>query len=127
MAVALETGLKTTIVNNAAITALIGTRCYPLILPQAPMLPAITYQRISAPSTRMFGDRAFTTSRYRIVSWDSSLLAASNVGDAVIVLFDDYVGAMNGVNVSGTVLNDLSLYDPETARYAYVVDVELWY
>ena len=127
MALTLEMGLKSVITGNAPIAALISGRCYPMHLPQSPTLPAITYRRISAPPSRVFGDRAFTTARYQITAWAATIIGAQTLGDALIVLFDDFVGTMSTVNVSGTVLNDIPLFDDETTRAAYVVDVELWY
>ena len=127
MAVTLDTGLKATLVGDVSIAALISTRCYPMQLPQEPTLPSLTYRRISAPNGREFGDRAFTQARYQITAWDDTYLSAETLGDLVISLLDDYSGTMNGLHVSATVLNDIPLYDEESGRHAYVVDVELWH
>jgi len=42
-----EQTLYSTLKNDAGVSALVGTRIYPLLLPQNPTYPAITYQRIS--------------------------------------------------------------------------------
>jgi len=42
-----ETLLITALEGDAAVTTHVGTRIYPLVLPQKPTLPAITFQRVS--------------------------------------------------------------------------------
>ena len=42
-----ETLLISALEGDAAVTTHVGTRIYPLVLPQKPTLPAITFQRVS--------------------------------------------------------------------------------
>ena len=54
----------------AGLTALISTKVYPLIIPQAVERPAIAYQRISDPPEHAMGtDAAIYHPRYQINCW----------------------------------------------------------
>lgn len=44
----MENDLRTLVLSDAAVADLVGERLHPLVMPQAPTLPAITYQVISS-------------------------------------------------------------------------------
>ena len=91
----LETGLYTALTEDSGISALVGTRIYPEIMPQGVTYPAISYQRVSTVRTTMLsGVDDFTEARIIIDCWDSSYSGAKALAAAV-------KSAIDGVTVLG--------------------------
>lgn len=103
--------------NNAAVSALVSNRVYPLLLPQRWTLPAITYQRVS-------GDRAANYSgasgrarpRFQIDCWADDYDGAKDLADKVRLCLDGYKGDINtetdvgGIHLEG----DRDIYEDNT-------------
>ena len=92
----LETGLYTALTGDAGVSALVGTRIYPEIMPQGVTYPAISYQRISTTRTNMLsGVDDFTQVRVQVDCWDDSYSGVKALSAAV-------KSAIDGVTALGT-------------------------
>jgi hypothetical protein len=99
--------LQSRLANDEDVEALVSTRVYPLILPQKPVYPAISYQRISSTGTQHAGT--------------SYALAA-----AVKVCLEEWHEVDETPGVSwARVVNELDDYDDESKTYRIIVDVIL--
>lgn len=77
----LETALYSHLSGDAALSALVGTRIYPVILPQQPVLPAVTYQRIGAVREQTIARNVpGTMPRYQFSVWTQELDGGSQAG-----------------------------------------------
>lgn len=116
---------RTFLLANAPLAALIGTRIYPLQLPQTPTLPAITQQVISdVYELAQYGTSGYPTARVQYDCWGATYLSARAVAAALRVAIDGYYGAMGGTNVwAARVGNMIDLLDAETKRFRTMVDV----
>lgn len=99
----IETAIFTLLSTTAAVTALVGNKIYPVVLPNdfpASELPAVTYQTVSA-STDMNLDRsALETKRIDINVFAARYLDAKNVQAAIADVLTGFSGELsNGVNV----------------------------
>ena len=112
---------------DATLAALVGNRIYPLVRPQNAALPAITYQRISAPRTASHsGDSGLTNPRYQFNCWASTYREARQIAERLVTVFHGQRGMMPGIQ-AGFVDNDLDDYTSDVREYRAIVDVLLWY
>lgn len=91
-----EAGLRLLILGDATVATLLGDRAYPVVLPQAPTLPAVTYQRIGG-GIRVgshAGDSGLTQARIQLDCWASSYLAAKELAAAVRRALQRYARAL---------------------------------
>ena len=89
----IETHIYSALSSSQAITDIAGTNIFPLVLPDSPTLPAITYQIISAMARPTFNTSGMTRYRVQIDCWSSQAqgyAAASALRDAVIATLNGY-------------------------------------
>lgn len=101
-----------------------GDRIYPLILPQSPTYPAITYQSISNIGHH---DIPFDYPRIQITAWSPSLLEAKQLAEEVQAALQRYKGVADGYNIKQIVKMDSpgDLYDRDADEYGlYYVPVD---
>lgn len=106
-----------------AAVPLVANRCYPLLLPQNPTLPAITFQKVSNVREQALpGDSALQHPRYQFSCWALTYGAAWAVAEQVRL-------AMQGLTAAGGGYyeNAVDLYDPETGWYQVAVDMTVWH
>ena len=116
---------RTFLIANAGLTALIGTRIYPSVLPQTPTLPAVVYQTISDVREMLHdGPQGLPVARIQYDCWGVSYTSARNTANALRTAADGYRGAMGASAVGfASVLNMIDTYEPVTQRYRTLVDV----
>jgi len=91
--VTIEQGLVAELLADAGVSALVGTRVHPHVIPQDGELPAITYQRISSQrEMQMDGPLSLIRVRMQVDCWSSSYSGAKSLADAVR-------SALNGVGI----------------------------
>ena len=118
--------IPSTLNSDATLAALVGLRIYPLVRPQNATLPAITYQRISAPRTTSHsGDSNLSNPRYQFNCWSYSYLEARSMAERLVAIFNGKRGMMPGVQAS-FIDNDQDDYTPDVQEYRVMVDVLLW-
>lgn len=120
----LLTALRTYVLADAMVTALVGVRMYPRRLPQGPTLPAIAYQRIDTRREHdMDGPDGLPRARVQLSIWAASVAAAEELAAAVRGRLDGYKGAWGSVTVGSCLcVGERDLDDPETGRNAVVQD-----
>lgn len=118
----IESSLYARLTAHAGVSALVGTRIYPLLMPQTPVLPAITYQRISAEHIASIGGHSgLENPRIQIdiwaLSYNTSKALAAQVRAALTESMDGFAALL---------LTDLDDYEPETRIYRCSLDFSLW-
>lgn len=121
----IESELFEILTEDAEIGALIGTRCYPLVLPQNPTLPALVYQELRTDARAAAdGDTGKRESKFQLGYWAGSF-SAIKVGKGVLVQrLSGYAGGtVNRIEV-GAMRDD---YDPETNWWRQIIEIGvLW-
>ncbi len=121
---AIEDGLRTHLIADAPVTALVVARVYPLKLPQSPTYPALTYEIISdIPYRGLDGDHDKERIRVRVHCWSATYAGATDLARKVRTALSDFKGLMGTVEVSSTKFeswNDIFEDVPEV--YRRVVD-----
>jgi hypothetical protein len=121
-----EAALFNYLKGYAGLAALVGTRIYPLIMPQNPTLPAVTYQKISGVVDYVMDGTSIKRPRIQVDAWAKSYASARAVAEQVKAAFDRYTGTMGGVGgvqVIGTwIENETDLFEPDTGLYRVSLD-----
>ena len=120
----IEQTLVAYLVTVPALTALVSSRVYPLVLPQNAALPAIAYQRISGPREHSHsGPSGLAHPRIQLACWAATYAEAKAVAAAL----------RQGIDGNRTfcqacfVESDIDDYEPETKLWRVIVDAVVWH
>ncbi len=118
---ALAEDIYSTLSGDAAVSALVSTRIYPLKMPQNPVMPAITYRRVSgARISSIDGITQTDNPRYQVDVWGSSY-------DSVRSVVEPVIQAMDGsATFKAVMITDLDFYEDDTTLYRAAVDFSIW-
>lgn len=99
----IETALRDALLADATVGALVGgKRVYPVVLPQAPVYPAISYQMISGQSHYgLSGPSRLASPRVQVDCYAESFDAVMDLRSAVIACLGGYRAVISGVTVHG--------------------------
>lgn len=132
----IEDALYTRLSGYSALSALVGTRIGPLLLPQNQTFPAVTYQRIGdSERVRASGaDPGIVATRFRFSCWGDGKDGADGYGDSKSVAAQ-VRAALNryGATVGGVVIDQIFIegeyddYEPTTEIYRTIVEVLVWH
>jgi hypothetical protein len=126
-----EVTLQRIIINASAISAFIGSRLYPNIVPQKAPNPAMTYQQISGPRGHMMsGPIGLTKARYQINCWAASYSEAKGLAEVVRLTLNGYtsVGVIKMIRLADE--GDLPKTIPgldQLTRYGKRLDFNIWF
>jgi len=91
----IEPALRSELINNAAVAAMVGTRVYPMHLPQGYTLPAISYQMISAPRAwSTTGPVGQVQARVQVDCWAETYDGAKSLSNGVRLALDNFRGTL---------------------------------
>ncbi len=121
----LSTQMYSLLSGSTSVTSQVGTRIYPVTLPQDVRLPAIRYDLISnIREWAMTEDTGDVTARVQITSWGRTPDEAENVSEGVRTAVQRVITA-GGLECF--LENELLDYDSETSTYAHSLDVIVHY
>ena len=109
-----------------ATAALIATRCYPVLLPQEPTLPAVTYDVRNSNTNE--GQVFFTQVVVQVNCWAVTYAGVVPVSEAVKAALRQYTkkeGTPPAL-ISMNDENEADLYDPETGLHGRSVEFMAW-
>jgi hypothetical protein len=86
--------IRSILLNNAAVTALVGSRVYVLELPDTCTFPAISIHKISDPYSRIKG-----SPRIQVSAWGEDLLITKQISTAVETALDGYAGTLGNIAI----------------------------
>lgn len=111
---------------NASTAA--GSRIYPLMLPQNPTYPAVTFQQISAIATHAMGqDGPITRIRMQVNSWGSTYATARSLAGEVEALLKRFRGTAAGIVILDVLLdNELETFESDTQTRRVVQDYSVF-
>jgi hypothetical protein len=135
MSIDIEQALTAKLINTAAISTLVSTRCHPLRLPDTAALPAIVYTEVSAPTYATHDEsssNALTRARYQIDAWATTYAGAVALGLAIWTALEGFSGIVTSGADTFTIQSCLrsdkrTNNDAETALYWVSQDFILFY
>lgn len=121
--------LRTFLLADGDISSTVGTRVYPVQLPQNPTLPAIRYNVISSqnyPTTP--GTKGLRRPRVQIDAYATTYSAAVQLADYIEARLDSYRGAAGTTSIQGAFLvNGEDFFDSNQKAYAVSRDYFVWF
>ena len=111
------------------VTALIGARCYPLVVPQDAAMPAIAYQRISgSPRRSHSGFSGLSETRFQLTCEADTYAQAKALAQAVRHCWESFAGTVAGIAIGGAfVENESDGYSEEVPAPVVRIDVSIWH
>lgn len=125
----LETVLQTRLTGYAGLAALVGTRVYPIKLPQTPTMPAVSYQRIDGPrESGIASEHGMAHPRIQVDSWASTYGGAKAVAEQVRTALERWSDATTTpVVLDSFIEGDTDLYESEVELYRVSMDFVIWH
>lgn len=127
----LEQALSAHLRAHTGLTALVGDRIYPLVLPQGCAMPAITYSRVSGTKQRMLTEPGPRRTRMQISCWGARYADPKALVAQVSAALQDFQGVLGGPGgievLDADVLDNPDLYEEEALTYHVPVDVMILY
>lgn len=97
--------LNTYLNAQSSITSIVSTRIYPVILPQKPTYPAITYRDDDHDVDETFaGQSGPTDSIYSIDAWATTYAGTTTLGNAIRTALVNTAEAFGGINIHKCIL-----------------------
>ena len=121
----IESILRSVLVADPAVAALVGTRAYQTALPREPTFPAITYQMVSRVQDSLTGIvQARMQYTYLATTWKG----AADLADAVRCCLHGYRGVRDGARIEEIqYAGQHDDYDETTGIYWIPVDMIVTY
>lgn len=128
----IEEALMSYLLGYSSLNALVSNRIYFLKLPQAPVLPAIVLQKISAPRIHGFSADTGATTRIQATAWATTYSGVSAVFEQLRASLQNYMnqtmGGAGGLSVKNVELDDENdAYEDDTGRYGKIADFLIWH
>jgi len=102
----------------------VASRIYPMVLPQEPEFPSLTYQHISAPREYSHDGAGLVNPRYQFDCWSDDHDEALAVA-AELVAISKLAGPFFAQ--AAFIENESGHYEPETGYYRIIVEALLWH
>jgi hypothetical protein len=119
----IEEALRTILLADPTLYALVGTRIYPVQLPLDCTLPALSYFQVSEPFNRITG-----TPRFQIDIFSNDYSQVKQIKAAVENALNGYSGTVSDHNIEIIVpLSSFDSYDSETGVYHIPYDFKIIY
>ena len=129
----IEEALVALLEADAGVSALVGNRIYPIVIPDGASLPAIAYQRISGPRAEtMDGPSGLAWPRFQITSVAETVSEAIALANAVRHALDGYSGTVLGVVIDSIlILNESTAFNTSVAdegeSWLVMQDFRVWH
>ena len=119
----LETELVTRLNADGTVSGEVGTRIYPVKLPQDPTYPAITYNRVSGVRLHdLDGTAGRATPRLSINSWAATYAGCQTLAAAVRASLDGFNGTLTTIKCVISLENEIDLFEQDVSIYRILQD-----
>lgn len=110
-------------------SGLVGSRVYPLKIPQEQVLPAIAYQRIDTPRVKSHsGPSGLAAPRFQLTIQCTTYESMSAVARGVRERLNGFTGMMGTTEVQSTFVVNENEFDTEANKYFISrLDVVIWH
>lgn len=116
----IETAVKAALSAAPAVSAIVGSKIFPMVATEGEVVPYIVYQ-VSA-STRegaMNGPGSLRNARMQLDCYAATYSAAKALGAAVRA-------ALDGAGLQSAMIIEQDLLDPETKSYRQLIEYSIW-
>jgi len=134
----IEKALVSLLSTDSDVNAQVGSKIFPIFVPNGQSLPAITYQEVSGVRDNvMAGASGLVQARFQINCWTKTYRAARELADLVRLALnpdgDDYPKTVEGTEVQAIMLlneNDVpSIHsdNEELSGHGKMLDFSVWF
>ena len=124
----IEKALRKRLISTQNLTQIIGSRVYPIMLPEKAVLPALTFGRVSTDGASLShsGSTGIITSVFEIGCIAKDVEVAKQLARLVRAVFSGFSGTVDGYRIyRANVENEFDEYDPETGTYQVPIEIYL--
>ncbi len=124
----IETKIVTRLTGYSAVTAVVGTRIFPVVVRQDTALPCVTYRRLSGERDYSLAGRAgWAGARVSLTAWAQDYATARSLADNLRNALDAYSdGTSDGIQIA-SVLDGADGYDPDVDVFGCSIEVAVAY
>lgn len=132
----IRVGLRAYLLDDAGIAVIVGTRVYPIIMPQGVVQPSIVYTRVSGVGdNHMEGPSGLSRPRFQVDCWAQSIDVAVTLANLVKERIDGFRGTWlwgedspaEGIVVQGVFYAmEREDFDSEAGMYRVSRDYFVW-
>lgn len=121
--------IRTFLLADATLGGLVGTRVYPVKLPQDPTVPAMTYQWISGERHHAAsGAVGLASPRIQFDCWAKTYLEAESMLEALRKRLDGFSGTAGASKIQGAFFEtERDSYEDASRLYGRSADFFVWY
>lgn len=119
----IESSLFGALSTAAAISSLVGTRVYPVVLPTDPTLPALVYLFVGGMGQPSFSTRGMQKARVEINCWGSSYSSAATLREAVIQTLAGYSDG----NFDSMYIQSTDFFDHDLLQFRAMAEFYIFY
>ena len=130
----IESGISQRLLSTPAVTAIMGTRLYPVIIPAGATpasYPCATMRTISSvPQYTNDGPTGFINARIQIETWSADYYTGKSLADAIRVALDGFYGVLPDGTAVLNILRDnggTDYYEQDSEMHCVQVDYRVMY
>ena len=126
----IEEALFSRLSTFTGLSALVGSRIYPMLMPQNCVNPAITYQKISGAVVQAFQkDTNLAHPIFQVSCWGKTYQEVKGVAKQIKLALRDFSGLMGGaVPVSAVLIQgEVDDYETDSKTFSIKIDFEIWH
>jgi hypothetical protein len=123
----IETELRARLAADATVAGLVVARIYPIVLPQKPTYPAITYSKVSGERLHtLAGAAGRAMPRISISAWsDVGYASVQTLAAAIRASLDGFNGTLTTIQTNIILDNEIDFYEDDTRVYRILQDYRL--
>lgn len=125
----LRIAIRSRVLSHTQIANTVGTRVYPLHLPQGVTYPAITFQKISdVTEGNLSSVSRIRQARIQFDTWATTAIQAARLAEYIREQFDGFQGTVEGVHIAtGLIGSESDLYEDGVEKYRVTADYQIVY
>lgn len=125
---AAESALVARLLATTGVTALVGSRIDPLLVPERTTYPCVIYRQVDRATVSAFGDDVgLTQTVVEVESFAATFTAARALASQVQTALQRWRGTAGGVTVQAVMFEqELPDYDPDTRVHSIRQDFRVW-
>lgn len=115
--------------THAGTIALVASRIYPVVLPQTPTYPAVTFSVVSSQRTEgVYSDPGMARVRFQITCWALTYDGVKSLAEQVRLALQRYGTSVSGTTIAGVTVYDIHMgseadaYEPTLDAFAASID-----
>lgn len=121
--------MRTYVLSDSGVSAIVGTRCYPLAFPANPTFPLLVYRTIAGaygPMSAPNPSSPYITTRMQWDVWAETYAEAQALSAELVDTFNRYSGTVSSQEIIDTRIDLMfDLFEDDTKLYRVTIDTSV--